>query len=275
MDQLRTDIPPATYHAMDGISFHTLIEIDRSPLHCRWRQTHPKTSTPQMELGEACHVAILQPDLFASLYAEAPKVDRRTKEGKAQLAEAEQVNQGKALLAPDDYRACVAMRDSVLGNPALRKLLAWDHQTELSMFWTDEPTGLACRGRADWLARERATLVDLKTTKDAGVGDFENSIARYHYHAQLAFYADGLKANGVALQHHIIIAVENEAPYGVAAYLVQPEAIDAGRTENRNRLARYAQCLKANCWPGYPTQIQDVSLPSWKWRQVNQLLETA
>lgn len=285
---IHRNIAPSDYRAWDAINYSSLVEIDRSPLHCRQAITGGRVETPAMRLGSATHVAVLQPDLLASLYAVAGQCEAKTKKGE-QCSKGGSVcidghwfcgthepesgtRDARIVLAEADYAACVAMRDAVYANPGCKKLLAFAHDVELSMAWTDANTGLACKGRADWFCESRGILLDLKTTADASYRGFERTIADREYHGQLAFYGGGLTACGSPVKTHLIIAVENTAPYAVAFYRITSESIEVGQKENANRLATYSQCLKTNNWPGYPVQVQDMSLPAWKLRQAEQLL---
>ena len=262
--RLIESMPEAEYRAAAGVPFSQLHRIDRSPAHTLVRVT----PTAAMELGSAAHVAILEPERFDALYAACPRVDRRTKAGKAEAEAFEAANAGKRIIDAADHANVLRMREAVYANPMLARYLRAPHVTEASMFWTDELTGLALKGRADWISR-RGVLLDLKTSDDASVERFERSMATYHYHAQLAYYADGLAACGVPVSVVLIVAVEKEPPYGVAVYAIDEQSLDAGRIENRQRLKRWAECEKAGQWPGYPPHVQTITLPMWKLKQVS------
>jgi len=264
--QLIDNMPDADYRAAAGLAFSKLVRIDQSPAHTLVK----RKATTAMDFGRAAHVCILEPTRFVGLYAPAPRVDRRTKAGKDAYEAARQQTPNAELLPEDDYETLIAMRKGVYANANLQRILAAPHMTEASMFWTDQTTGLALKGRADWLSR-RGVLIDLKTTEDASVEAFERSLATWDYFGQLAYYADGATACGIDVQHCLLIAVEKEQPFGVAVYQIDDSALDAGRAMNRWRLTRYAQCVKDNSWPGYPAHIQTIGLPAWKLKQIEHM----
>jgi hypothetical protein len=69
--------------AVGGGSLHTL--LGRSPKHYRQRRADPPTSSA-MTLGTMAHLAILEPDEWASGYIRRPPGDARFKETKAAIA---------------------------------------------------------------------------------------------------------------------------------------------------------------------------------------------
>src|SRR5262249_30177801 len=67
---------------------------------------------------------------------------------------------------------------------------------EVSVFWTDDRTGVPCKARFDYL-KPRA-IVDLKSYENVIGLPVRKAIARcvanYRYHIQAAFYLEGAKA---------------------------------------------------------------------------------
>jgi hypothetical protein len=92
-------------------------------------------------------------------------------------------------------------------------------------------------------------------------------VANYRYHAQEAFYTDGYRfANPGEFADElsfIFVAVEKEAPFGVAVYELDQEAVNIGRALYKRNLETYVRCRAANEWPAYPNEVQTLSLPKW------------
>ena len=123
--------------------------------------------------------------------------------------------------------------------------------------------GVRCRARFDWLTPEGLVL-DLKTTQNASAAAFAKAVATFRYHVQHAWYLDGYhQATGDLPLGFIFIAVEKTPPYAVALYELDGEAADYGRLLARRDLARYATARDLDVWPGYPDEIQPLSLPRW------------
>jgi len=83
MSQVIPDMPFSDYLALDAMSAHGLMQIERSPAHYRHAIDTPHAPTPAQALGTAAHMAILEPDHYEAHAHVAPNVDRRTKAGKA------------------------------------------------------------------------------------------------------------------------------------------------------------------------------------------------
>lgn len=270
------NLPERVYHGeWRAVSNSALQHMKRSPAHFRYAQDHPAEPTPAMMLGSATHCAILLPDLFPALYLAGPEGDARTKVYKEELAALMESNPGAVILRPDDYAACIAMRDAVHANPTAKALLSGYGDFELSFAWDHADTGVRCKGRADRVSWDIAggTIVDLKTTRDARRAAFERSIFAMGYYNQGALYVDGIRAHKHAIKHYSVIAVEKEPPYGVAVYRMKDEVLEAGRIENRDLLDLCVQCEAAQEWPGYPVEITDVGIPEWSWKQIEERID--
>jgi hypothetical protein len=104
-------------------------------------------------------------------------------------------------------------------------------------------------------------LVDVKTT--SFIGRFDNEVAKFGYHGQLAFYADGLAAIEPASITPLIIAIQNEAPFDVVVFTMA-DAVEEGRKLYRRLLRQYIECRRTNYWPGIcPKAGMPCVLPKW------------
>lgn len=261
------------YHSGEGISKSGLDLIGRSPLHY-WAkyldpQREPQEPTPAMLLGTAIHSAVLEPHSFANDYVVFPKIDRRTKEGKAYYDELIAQAAGRTIISADDYATCVSIQDNVRRHPAAQVLLN-DGEPELSVYWRDEQTGVLCKCRPDWMNYKANTIIDVKSTDDASPAGFQKSIVKWGYHVQAAWYLDGVKAaTGHAPKAFIFAAFEKTRPFATAFYYADEDMIELGRQLYRERLDVFAACLKNNSWPGYPQQLSPISLPGWVMKAAN------
>ena len=266
---LHDDIPAARYHRGMGISKSGLDLIHRSPALYRLTQQSPRPSTPAQALGTAVHMMVLEPGRVRDGIVGDPYGASRSKEAIAWRAE--QAAAGRLTLgmgedtdpwSPTPWTAAWAATDAVRAHPMARALLGTG-RAEVSGYWTDPDFGVLCRLRADWLDEAHQVVVDLKTTRDAGMDSFSRSAVEYRYHVQAAFYWDGLVACGWVPQAFVFVCVETAPPYGVALYSVKPEDLDLGRAVYRRDLATYAECLRSGEWPGYPEEIRELELPGW------------
>jgi len=252
------------YHASPGLSKSDLDRIARSPAHYVAAKQEVASPTPAMRFGTAVHVAVLEPELFRGTYAMAPVVDRRTKAGKEAWEEFQA--SGKQPLTSDEWAAIAGMRDSVMALPAVTRILSGG-EAEMSLFHYLDDLGVRAKIRPDWANSDIATLFDLKTTRDASPDQFAKSCATFRYHVQAAFYSDVWRMRtGQPVRAFVFCAVEKEPPYAAALYVLDDEAIQAGRRSYRYDLETYATCREADEWPAYSTDVETLSLPAWALR---------
>ena len=256
------------YDKLDGVNFSTLKELRRSPKHYQHRRQNPRPPTPSLALGHAAHVAILEPECFLREFAlwDATDEDGKTRQRRGKLWDAFKAqNANKTIIRTDEYDRAIrlsrAVRDS---REAMRYLVHGRH--EVAVTWVDQHTGLRCKGRCDWLTEidGEAVIVDPKSTRDASPWSFGRDAAKYGYHLQKAFYADGFEQALGRPVRSVIIAIETEEPYDVVVYRVPPDVLDIGRDEYRKLLETLSVCAQSNSWPGYGGGLeQELTLPAW------------
>lgn len=253
------------YHTGRGVSKSDLDLVHRSPLHYRAVFSDPvpasREETAAMIFGTAFHTAVLEPDRFTAEYAAAPECDKRTKAGKAALAEWQAANAGKTALTPEDMAAVCGMRDTVMASPIGARLVE-SSRHELSVY--AEMSGTLCKCRPDGWIMDEGILFDLKSTKDASANSFTKAIANYRYHVQAAWYravVDQLTDNSTT--DFFFVAVEKEPPYAVALYQLDDISLEAGAETMRADLDAYRRAVETGKWSGYPRQIQTLTLPAW------------
>lgn len=260
----------ADYLAAPGLNFSLLKNVERSLLHARYAQTHPEAPTTSQGLGQAVHVAILEPERFDETYASAPKIDgtksgidRRTKKGKDAWAKVEAEHPDCEILTPTDWDTCMAMRKAVAAHPIAGRMIAGPAHREVSALW--EAGGLRWKGRLDLLCEWDgwSWVVDLKTTDDASPQAWGRKVAQYAYHGQAALYLEGCNVIAPRERRFGWLVVEKDPPHGVCLYEADLEALDVGRNLVAAWAQQWAKAEAEGSWPGYETEIQPVSLPRW------------
>lgn len=269
-----------THHADDAIGASGLKLMARSPAHYWAAYRDPnrerREPTPAMMLGTAWHAAIFEPEAFARDYVEIPEgLDRRTKEGKALWTELEQ--SGRQPLSAGDVQRIGAMVEAACAHPAVRVIFEQQGRAEVSMFWTDTATGLRCKIRPDYAVQPcklfpNGLIVDGKTTEDASASEFPRSAWNLDYHLQAAFYVDGFQRvlGTKAPPTFLWICQEKAAPFATAVYSAADDLLAYGRKLYRPLLDRLAECERTGIWPGYPTTVAPLVLPTWAEKQVQE-----
>jgi len=270
---LYSEVSNETYHSGPGISKSHLDEIcppKKSPRHYWAKYIDPKRlakeDTEALRLGKAIHFAILEPDLFSAQYAQAPAVDRRTREGKAAFAEFELSAAGKEILTADDYAMVSQVRDAVHTHPHIKGLLRGGH-AEQTFYAIDEETGELVKCRPDY-RHDTGMVIDVKSAAVANSDDFGHSVRKYRYHVQDAWYSDVIRrAVGEGPEYFAFIAIEKDWPHAAGLYYVEPEDVERGQRLARRDLRLIHQHKAKNYWPDFARQPLPVSFPMWARRQ--------
>lgn len=253
-----------TYARWPAANFSTLKHFRRSAAHARYEITHP-TETAAKTLGQAVHVAILEPDRFDALYVAAPELDRRTVAGKAAWTDFQAAHADKLVLKADEMSECRELARAAQEHPLAGALLDAPGINEASLVWHDSETMTGCKARLDRLCTYDgfSTIVDVKTTRDASPRGFAQEVARFSYHLQAAWYLHGADQLSPVARRFVWIALEKAPPYCVGVYELDTVGLDAGRASVMDCLRRYANATDSGVWPGYPARMQTIYLPSW------------
>jgi hypothetical protein len=256
------------YDAIEGVRWSILKWMSQSPAHFEEALQGGGRETAPLRLGRGVHCAILEPETFSGRWVTwTGKRDARHKKYQAFLAE----HAGKEVLSATESSHIVSVSAAVRRHEEARRWVTG--ASEQVVTWRDEDTGLKCKARIDLLCNVKPggpystaglwRQVELKSTEDADPRWFPTRAARLGYHAQMAFHQDGLIANGFRMDPEpLVILVETVPPFDVQVFgLVEP-AVEAGRREYKRLLARVADCMVKNEWPGRaPTGIQPLDIP--------------
>ena len=256
------------YNEAEGIRRSDLWKMEDSPEKFKYFLDHPVEQTPAMAFGSACHKFILENDDFASEYALAPNVDKRTKDGKVIWESFLSTLDGRSPISADDNQTMVDMYSVLERCPRAKKLLFGKGESEVPYFWTDPETGEKCKVKADRIVtyNRRKYIVDYKTTMTADTFHFNSEIWKRGYFFQAGMYAEGWKiANKKKkLPGFLFVAQEKKAPYSVNVIEVSEEVMNAGIAKFHQLLDKYHQCKALDQWPGFVGDVpNDAFLPNW------------
>lgn len=218
-----------------------------------------------MTLGTATHVAILEPERYATEFA---VWDRITDGGKSAPRSGQHwekfrdANPGRKILTMAENAEAKLMAAAVRADATAMKYLA-SGEPEVTLEW--DMDGRPCKGRVDWLTAidGKPVIVGVKSARDARHMIFGSQAAKLDYALQWAWYFDGFIANKNETPRMIEIVVENDAPYAVATYVIDNDILLQGRDNYRELLKILAECEDADFWPGPEQGEQILTLPSW------------
>lgn len=251
------------YAAWPATRSSELKPFSKTAEHAHYALTHPKESDA-LRLGQATHVAVLEPPRFKEQYAVAPRIDRRTKAGKEAWEAFQQDNERRIILTADEYEQAAAMQKAAWRHPLGSTLLAAEGLREVSLLWEDKDTKKPCKARLDLLCNWNgiATIVDIKTTRDASPRSFARDAVNYGYHVSAAWYIDGAHTLLPIARRYVILAIESAPPHVCAVYWMEEEFLDAGRKTGRDWYRRKLLAEETGHWPGYVEEMCLVA-PPW------------
>jgi exodeoxyribonuclease VIII len=168
------------------------------------------------------------------------------------------------LVSQDDADAICGMIESVQGHPDACAALKRGIPERSCYAEINLPGGyraVGMKSRPDYI-REDGTLVDLKTTIDAGFEPFRAQIRKFDWDTQAAIGVDVLKQITGHEQDFIWIAVEKEPPYCCAVYVANDVPLEIGRKRYRRAVETYLRCLETDRWP-FQESAQNMDSPYW------------
>lgn len=265
----------------DRVNWSTLKHIGVSPKHYIHNLTVPRADTEALQLGRVTHCAVFERDELDKRYVTCPNFHRGMNDdtaiakgyagGKrsAELWELNRESTGAEVVPVEIMDRAHGMTQAILLDPIAGPYVTTGY-SEHRIEWIDEPTGILCRGRVDHV---NGCLADLKTTRS--IVTCERDAARLGYHAQLAWYSDGLEAAGIAVESAPrLVFVESAPPYDVLVLTFDESDLSAGRSVYRRYLERLAECRKIGVWPGVSGGVmRRINLPEWAVPEVELTLD--
>ena len=261
------DQPFDAYKQAEGLNKSGIDKLLLCPAEYRAMLDTPAEPTPAMRFGTMFHTRALQPTLYARTY-HVLEHDSRTKDGKAEKAEAEA--RGEIVISAQDFDKASKMLQNLHAHPKIDALLSrLPGDPEVSVYWDQDVDGesIQAKGRVDRLTilpSGEVVAVDIKTTSGNLTPDaISRHIATYGYHRQSWWYVHGLAAQGLAVNAFVFIFCQTCAPYLCTAVTLDAEAEALGKRESEKAARIYKQCRDTGEWPSYSTDIEEVSLPLW------------
>ena len=238
-----------------------------SPAHAK--AAHPRLN-PDLErqeeekfdVGNVAHSIILE-GTSAVEVIDAP--DWRTKVAKEARDAARAA--GRTPLLLKHWRSVEAMVEAAqiqLEDHGAVPPLFDEGAAERCLVW-EEPGGVMCRARLDWLRDDRLTIDDLKTTSaSANPERWSRTLFTIGADVQAAFYLRGLQALTGAEAEFRWAVIETSPPYALSVISPAPDVLTIGRKKVQYALDVWRRCLRDNDWPAYPARVAYAELPPWE-----------
>lgn len=253
------NMPRAEYDALPGMNYSVLKHGLRSMAHLRAAvmSQMPRKDTDTLRIGQALHLLVLEPELAKTGIAVAPKINRRTNDGKAEWSAFLAASAGKIVLDPDDYATALGMAESVRADPVAGPLFRGVGNPEAVVAWTDRATGVRCKSRLDWLGE--SGIADLKSCQSAHPDDAARDVSKWGYDLQASFNVSGVMEARGGEWTFTWVFVENTPPFVCAAYPCSQRTLAVGKAQFTTLLHRYRACADSGVWPGYGERELEVS----------------
>ena len=218
------------YGDKNFITSSQLGKLAQSPAKLEHYRKYGQEDTSALLFGRAFHLNILESEKFKDKIS----VFTGTRRGKV-WDEFKEANEESTIITEKEYSSIERMREKLYSIPRVVNLLS-SGVAEVVNCWSDDSTGVYCKGKADYVKNEngRTILVDIKTTQSHNENAFRGSCMKYGYDRQAAFYMDGFKAD-----EFWFIVIEKTAPYDVGIYMCGDEFISMGRSKYQDLLKTY------------------------------------
>jgi exodeoxyribonuclease VIII len=259
---IHTNITFDRYIASPAMNHSTLRQMARSAWHCK-HYTGGDDSLAK-RAGRALHAWVLERATWSERWA-VWDGERRGKTWDSFAAAADMA--GQEVITKAEHDDMLGQAKAISLHREARWLRNQPGETEVVLVW-DEPSLGLCKARVDKriTTTEPNILLDLKTTRDASRHSFSRSLMDYGYHTQAAWYELGASRLGLPRSQFTLLAVESDAPYGVAVYQIGERSMAMARDQIATWTAEYIRCRGTGQWPMYHDE-GDIDVPEWALRQ--------
>lgn len=270
------DIPQTIYHsqltAAPSMSASMAVEILEGCPRTMWNDSylnpdHERTQKREYDLGTAGHLALLEPDEWASRVVVVEADSYRTNVAKEARDKA--YADGKTPLLPQHVEAVSGLRAAVLADPVAGKALIGG-RSEQTLVWRDRKTGLFLKCRPDKAPDDWSWLADLKTTTCTHPRALKKKAHDAGWAQQAEWYLDGVEAvTGIRPEHFYFIAVEVAPPHLVTVCRYRPRigekprGLEWAAMMNRKAIDLFASCVAIDEWPSYAQGVVELDLPTY------------
>jgi hypothetical protein len=259
------------YYASRSLSHSKLSCLAQNPMEFKMRYVDdPPTLSPKesdaFAFGHAVHCLALEPESFSDRFFVLPKIDRRTKEGKAAYAEIQDASKTKTLLDGDDYADAIACVQALNNHAEFATIMAQPKRVEVPFEF--DLFGHRFKAKPDAIIDSMRLIIDIKTTDDASPHRWQWSAVDYGYHRQAYIYQHALAVEKCQDYRFIFAVVEKPKPStrgippAVALYELNDETLIVGRHDAQMLVDEYEHRLKTNNWrQPYSSGIVPLRLP--------------
>ncbi len=251
----------AEYRPLPGLNQSSIPHLLKSGAHYLANLAKPRSPTKEQALGTGFHALVLEPERFKKDFV-VKSVDGRTVSGKKFLLENEMIHK-KTIISEEDFEKITAMEANVRRHEIAGPKLTSGFSEQAILFELKASNGnvVKCKAKVDWMAD--GVMIDLKTTKNAEPDAFNDSIGKYSYEIQGAFYSHAIEALGYDRPNFYFIAVESEAPFAVSVIRLSDSDYAKGYAKLYRAVNLYEECSRLGKWPSYESKVFESKTRPW------------
>ena len=238
------------YHNGPGISSSKIRRFSQSQLHALEEVIEP---TSAMNFGSAAHSLIVEGE--GAFFTDVVCINGSPYTNANKLLKQESLAKGLTVINEKDKDTIYSMKGSLVPessaylNPDKDFPQVLDSPYEVSLYWYEQ--GLLCKTRADVVlnpfdmpqGNNSVVLVDYKTTSDCSVRGFTNSVRRYSYDLQAAWYKRGFEAAGFQVHDFVFVAQEKKVPFANKVFKMNHTDMEVGWNYLSEYLEEYNKVL--------------------------------
>ena len=213
-----------TYHNGPGISSSNIRRFSQSQLHALEEVVE---QTPAMMFGSAAHSLIVEGE--AAFFSDVVTITGSPYTNTNKQLKKDSLAKGLSVITEEQRDTIYSMNNSLVqeAEPYLRPSedypQVFKSPKEVSIYWYEQD--LLCKTRADVVC---IVLVDYKTTSDCSVRGFTNSVRRYSYDLQAAWYKRGFERAGFKVADFVFVAQEKKPPYANKVFKMNHADMEIG-----------------------------------------------
>jgi hypothetical protein len=137
-------------------------------------------------------------------------------------------------------------------------------QPEQTLVW-EEPGGVVCRARLDYLHDDHSTIDDFKTTAGSAEPDrWTRTLFAIGSDIQTSFYRRGVQMLTGAIPDMRYFVQETYPPYALSVVSLAPAALSLADAKVQWAIDRWRLCLERDFWAGYPADVCFVEAPAYE-----------
>lgn len=239
------------------LSYSSIKEFAKSPRHYIQYLTESRSASKEMNLGSIIHALLLYPSEFDMLFAIAPDVDRRTKDGRIAWDDFASTVKDKTVITNSELNDAKSIVDIALESTKVRSAIEQCNAFEQE--FRQDINGLPFRGFADGLSD--SYILEVKTMSDASPQNIIREFNNRKYHIQAALYS---KVFNLPVKY---LVVETKTPYNYVVCDASDDYINYGNIELQKLCDRFKECMDLDAFnTGYEFNMDSeftIGLPSW------------